>query len=172
MGMVERVRRWLRGTEPTLIDYEAYQQQPGAVQRGEASGYPVVGRVGPEGMDVGGGSQGEGGGYKIQQSYDSLLQTVQDLRAALDSQALRQDQLFDRLSTLPHAAEALPQASKMQADMLKMINDRLAMHADQQRKVTEVVANMPGGGGGEEGICWGVAEAAGGDRKGKRNRPA
>src|SRR5205085_6773090 len=92
-----------------------------------------------------------GGNYKIQQSYDALLQTVQDLRAALDGQSRRQEELFDRLSTLPHAAEALPQTSKMQSDMLKLINDRLAMHADQQRKVTEVV-NAVGGAIGPGGV--------------------
>ena len=43
------------------------------------------------------------------------------------------------LSTLPAAAEALPQTSTMQAEMLKMINDRLSMHAEQQRKVSDVV---------------------------------
>jgi uncharacterized phage infection (PIP) family protein YhgE len=84
------------------------------------------------------------GTYKIQQSYDALLQTVQDLRAALDGQARRQEELFDRLSTLPHAAEALPQTTKMQSDMLKLINDRLAMHADQQRKVTDVINALGG----------------------------
>lgn len=50
----------------------------------------------------------------------------------------RQEELFSRLSTLPAAVEALPQTSKMQSDMLKMINERLSMHADQQRKVSEV----------------------------------
>jgi hypothetical protein len=72
---------------------------------------------------------------------------VQELRAALDGQARRQNELLDRLSTLPQAAEALPQTSKMQSDMLKLINDRLSMHADQQRKVTQVI-NAVGGTGG------------------------
>ena len=145
MGMVERVRRWLRGSEPTFIDYEAYEQQtPGA--GGTRGNYDVAGRVGPTGMETGTGNPP--GSYQIQQSYDSLLQTVQDLRAALDGQARKQDELFDRLSTLPHAAEALPQTSKMQADMLKMINDRLSMHADQQRKVSAMATGLGGGAGG------------------------
>jgi hypothetical protein len=208
MGFVERVQRWIRGGEPTLVDYETYEQSvaPGAGQpdgggrgamggagpmppelagegpaggggpmgAGMAGAYSVLGRVGITGGGGGGplgtgsavgpggsggaagGAGGTGGGafggiganpagtYKIQQSYDALLQTVQDLRAALDGQARRQEELFDRLSTLPQVAEALPQTSKMQADMLRMINDRLAMHADQQRKVQEV---MNAGGG-------------------------
>ncbi|HVX83457.1 MAG TPA: hypothetical protein VH253_01435 [Phycisphaerae bacterium] len=155
MGLVERVRQWIRGPEPTLVDYDAYERQgliapsdvgnAGTAGAGADSGYnPVVGKVGPGS----GGASGSASGvspattYKIQQSYDSLLQTVQELRAALDGQARRQDELLARLSTLPAAAEALPQASKMQADMLKMINDRLAMHAQQQRQVTDVVNSL------------------------------
>jgi hypothetical protein len=147
---VERVRRWLKGSEPTFIDYEAYErqsQEPGGAA-GTRGGYGVAGRVGPTGMDAGAGEGAGGnppGSYQIQQSYDSLMQTVQDLRAALDGQARKQDELFDRLSTLPHAAEALPQTSKMQADMLKMINDRLSMHADQQRKVSAIATGLGAG---------------------------
>ena len=134
MGFVERVQRWIRGTEPTLVDYEGYAQQAdSAVARAEEGLNAVVGRVGPA------TSMSGAGNYKIQQSYDSLLNTVQELRAALDGQARRQEELFSRLSTLPAAAEALPQTSKMQAEMLKMINDRLSMHAEQQRKVSDVV---------------------------------
>jgi hypothetical protein len=149
MGLVERVQRWIRGSEPTVVDYDSYQQlgvtgQPPETTPENAEN-PVLGKVGPAG---GGASAAplatSAGTYKIQQSYDALLQTVQDLRAALDGQARRQEELFDRLSTLPHAAEALPQTSKMQSDMLKLINDRLAMHADQQRKVTEVVNALGG----------------------------
>jgi hypothetical protein len=140
MGLVERVQRWIKGNEPTLVDYEAYDQRvnpPATPPTPEDIGEPtVLGKVGPAPTSV---SNLSAGTYKIQQSYDALLTTVQELRAALDGQSRRQEELFDRLSTLPHAAEALPQASRMQADMLKMINDRLTMHADQQRKVTEVV---------------------------------
>ncbi|MGN6368021.1 MAG: hypothetical protein ACTHN5_07155 [Phycisphaerae bacterium] len=136
MGFVERVQRWIRGSEPTLVDYEGYAQQAGAgdaaMARAEEGLNAVVGRVGPTTMSG-------AGNYKLQQSYDSLLNTVQELRAALDGQARRQEELFSRLSTLPAAAEALPQTSKMQAEMLKMINDRLSMHAEQQRKVSDVV---------------------------------
>ena len=157
MGLVERVQRWIRGKEPTLVDYETYEQYgaPGASQEAHAAAAPVgvgdgghpgvIGKVGPVGQSPPG--SGGGGAYKIQQSYDALLQTVQELRAALDGQSRRQEELLDRLSTLPHAAEALPQASKMQSDMLKMINDRLSMHADQQRKVSEVVTALGGGAG-------------------------
>ncbi len=164
MGLVERVQRWMRGTEPTLVDYETFEQAAAGSPRAEGApeaapvdqtgAYGVLGRVGL----IGGGGAGAGGGttpggpamYKTQQSYDALLQTVQELRATFDGQARRQDELLDRLSTLSQAAEALPQASRMQADMLKMINDRLAMHAEQQRKVTEV-ANAVGGGIGGGG---------------------
>lgn len=148
MGLVERVQRWIRGSEPTMVDYESYQQLGIAGQQNpETPESPVLGKVGPAGAAP---AQSQAplatasGTYKIQQSYDALLQTVQDLRAALDGQSRRQEELFDRLSTLPHAAEALPQTSKMQSDMLKLINDRLAMHADQQRKVTDVINSLGG----------------------------
>ncbi len=141
MGLVERVREWIRGPEPTLVDYEAYDPANPTAEGPEG----VLGKVGP--MGAGGaapvpGSVNPAGTYKIQQSYDSLLQTVQELRSALDGQARRQDELLTRLSTLPAAAEALPQASRMQADMLKMINERLSLHADQQRKVSGVAAAL------------------------------
>ena len=161
MGLVERVQRWIRGSEPTLVDYETYEQAASAAELpppeetggGAAYAPAVLGKVGPATA-----GPNPAGTYKIQQSYDALLETVQDLRAALDGQARRQEELFDRLSTLPHAAEALPQTSKMQSDMLKLINDRLAMHANQQRRVTEVV-NALGGGGAVASVKKEYAEA-------------
>lgn len=157
MGLVERVQRWIKGSEPSLVDYENYEQAVGAGPSPEeaAGNYApaVVGKVGPSTQS------NPPGTYKIQQSYDALLTTVQDLRAALDGQARRQEELFDRLSTLPHAAEALPQTSKMQSDMLKLINDRLAMHANQQRRVTEVVNALGGTGAGAAGVKKEYAEA-------------
>lgn len=173
MGLVERVQRWIRGSEPTFVDYEAYEQVlPPDQQQANApalsppesglstdSGY-VLGRVGPPSSALAmPGSVNPAGTYKIQQSYDALLQTVQELRSALDGQSRRQEELFDRLSTLPAAAEALPQTSKMQADMLKLINDRLAMHADQQRKVQEVVNQVGGTGPGAAAVKKEYGEA-------------
>jgi hypothetical protein len=175
MGLVERVQRWIRGSEPTFVDYEAYEQvlppsssQPGgnpsisaADQALSTDAGSVLGRVGPQGggMPPMPGSVNPAGTYKIQQSYDSLLQTVQELRSALDGQSRRQEELFERLSTLPAAAEALPQTSKMQADMLKLINDRLSMHADQQRKVQEVVNQVGGTGPGAAAVKKEYGEA-------------
>jgi hypothetical protein len=78
----------------------------------------------------------------MQQSYDSLLDTVRELRETLDGQARRQEELISRLTALPQAAEALPQTSKMQQDMLQMISNRLALHVEQQRKVAELMSNL------------------------------
>ena len=155
MGLVERVHRWFRGSEPTLVDYETYEQSAAPAGEPDARG-PILGKVGPTGTSLPPASPA--GTYKIQQSYDALLQTVQELRAALDGQARRQDELLDRLSTLSPAAEALPQTSKMQSEMLKVINDRLAMHAEQHRKVTEVVNALGGGGAGAGGGGTGAAK--------------
>ena len=165
MGLVERVQRWIRGNEPTLVDYDSYAQLGVAGQPQEAlpenPENAVLGKVGPE-SPAPAHAQAPlataAGTYKIQQSYDALLQTVQELRAALDGQSRRQEELFDRLSTLPHAAEALPQTTKMQSDMLKLINDRLAMHADQQRKVTDVINAL--GGGTASGVAGAKKEYA------------
>lgn len=134
MGIWASLRRLVRGAEPTIVDYESYEQTEAAT----GTDGPVLRRVGPGGVvpEMGRGT------YKIQQSYDSLLETVRQLREALDGQAKRQEELLDRLGTLPHAVEALPQTSKMQSDMLKMINDRLAMHAEQQRKVSETINSL------------------------------
>ncbi len=140
MELVERVRRWLRGPEPTMIDYEGYDQSSGGGAAPYAAGEGSVTAAGSTQGSMSGPTVGPG--YKSQQSYDALLNTVQELRSALDGQARRDEELFDRLSTLPHASEALPQTSKMQADMLKMINDRLSMHAQQQKKVSEVVTSL------------------------------
>ena len=100
----------------------------------------VLRRVGP------GGVLPEPNTYKLQQSYDSLLKTVQELRAALDGQVRRQEQLLSRLGTLPQAVEALPQTSQMQAEMLQMINDRLALHLQRQRQLSESMQALTGSG--------------------------
>jgi hypothetical protein len=140
MSLIAGIRRMISGAEPTVIDYEQYEQSA----TGTDSANPaVLRRVGPAGMVP-------EGSYKLQQSYDSLLDTVQSLRQSLDGQARRQDELLKRLSTLPHAVETLPQTSKMQSDMLKMINDRLAMHGEQQRRVSDVM-NTLGASGKEQG---------------------
>jgi hypothetical protein len=137
-----------------LIDYESYDQGGGGTRAPGVPGQASVTapEMGTAGLSVLPMTSSDsptmapppepGASYKIQQSYDALLNTVQELRSTLDGQARRQEELFDRLSTLPHAAEALPQTSKMQADMLKMINDRLSMHAQQQKKVSEVVTAL------------------------------
>ena len=135
----------MRGNEPTVVDYETYQEM-GVVTppEGEGQSPAVLGRVG----NACRGAPGAGLTRRFSNRDDALPQTVQaELRAALDGQARRQNDLLDRLSTLPQVAEALPQTSKMQSDMLKLINDRLTMHADQQRKVTQVI-NAVGGSGG------------------------
>lgn len=132
MGLIAGIRRLIRGSEPTLVDYEA-GGMPAEAGAYAPEGETVVGRVGmPAAPDP--------GAFKIQQSYDSLLETVRDLREALDGQTRRQEELLSRLSTLPAAAETLPQTSALQADMLKMINERVAVHAQQQRKMSEILA--------------------------------
>ena len=141
MSLLNGIRRIIRGGEPSVIDYEQYGQ---AATGTDSANPAVLRRVGP------GGLMPESGNYKFQQSYDSLLDTVQQLRQSLDGQAKRQEELLNRLSTLPHAVETLPQTSKMQSDMLKVINERLGMHAEQQRKVSEVM-NTLGASGKEQG---------------------
>ncbi len=140
MGMWAGFRRIFRRKNLTFVDYEAYQAATGT----DGPDPAVLRRVGPGGM------MPEPNTYRLQQSYDSLLETVQTLRAALDGQARRQEELLSRLSTLPHAVETLPQASKMQAEMLKVINDRLALHAEQQRKLSDAM-NCIGASGKEQG---------------------
>ena len=132
MGLLASFRRIISGPEPTLIDYENSDA-------GQAASAPDAA---PTGLGAYSMPESTPGTYKIQQSYDSLLETVRDLREALDGQQKRQDELLSRLSALPQAAEALPQTSKMQSDMLKMINERLSMHAEQQRKVGAVLNTL------------------------------
>ncbi len=136
MGMLASVRRIFHGSRATFVDYEAYQAAAGAAVSDPA----VLRRVGP------GGVLPEPNTYKLQQSYDSLLKTVQELRAALDGQVRRQEQLLSRLGTLPQAVEALPQTSQMQAEMLQMINDRLALHLQRQRQLSESMQALTGSG--------------------------
>lgn len=136
MGLVAGLRRLIGGSEPTVVDFERFENGPGAnSSAGNGPGGSSAGRVS---SDAGTGV----GTYKIQQSYDSLVDTVRQLREALDGQTRRQEELLSKLATLPQAVEALPQTSKMQNDMLKMINERLGMHAEQQRKVSEVVNSL------------------------------
>src|SRR4051812_33042173 len=108
MELVERVRRWFRGPQAPMIDYESYDQggQIAPPQTGFAAAAPGGAGMGAltipssDSPSVAPAPQ-PGTSYKIQQSYDSLLNTVQELRSALDGQAARQEELFDRLSTLP-----------------------------------------------------------------------
>ena len=47
-----------------------------------------------------------------------------------------------RLTAMPHAVETLPQTSRMQSQMLDVVTDRLAMHAQQQKKINEALAGI------------------------------
>lgn len=141
MGLLAGVRRLIGGSEPTVVDFERYENaSPLSSSPPGANGPIPSSHSNPATLSSDPGSGV--GTYKIQQSYDSLVDTVRQLREALDGQTRRQDELLSKLATLPHAVEALPQTSKMQNDMLKMINDRLGMHAEQQRKVSEVVNSL------------------------------
>lgn len=139
MGLLDGIKKLIRGNEPTMVDYDSFEHSTSRDGMQSATGTDapaVLRRVGP------GGVMSQPSNYKLQQSYDSLLDTVQQLRATMDGQARRQEELLNRLSTLPHAVEALPQTSKMQSDMLKVINDRLAMHVEQQRKLSETMNTL------------------------------
>jgi len=149
MGLIEWMKRRVGGGEPTMVDFEQYEQTNATLGTGTygPDRGSVLGKVGPGGRGMMGGSQGPmvaagPNTYKLQQSYDSLLSTVQELRAMLDGQAKRQDEMLDKIQTLPQAVEALPQTSKMQSDMLKLINDRLSIHAEQHRKVSAIAENL------------------------------
>ena len=132
MGMLEAFKRAIGGHQPTIVDYQAW----GAIKQSEAdSNNPdVLSRVGP--------AIPETNNYKLQQSYDSLLETVQELRGLLDGQVRRQEELLQRLTAMPHAVEALPQTSRMQSQMLDVVTDRLAMHAQQQKKINDALSGI------------------------------
>ncbi len=128
------LRKIFRPPAPEVIDYEL--GKPAEVGDASHDGNPdVIRYIGP-----GGGP--EPGSYKLQQSYDALLTTVQELRATLDGQVQRQEQLLAQLATLPHAVEALPQTSQLQAQMLETISQRLAIHVQQQKHVTEAISAL------------------------------
>ncbi len=148
MGVFSQLRRFFRTSGPEVIDYEAYPQYAENDSPATASEYAATGTDGPNPAvlrRVGPGAVfSEPNHYKLQQSYDSLLQTVQELRSALDGQRQRQEEMLSRLGTLPHAVETLPQTSKMQAEMLQVINDQLAMHSERQRRIREISAGLAG----------------------------
>ncbi len=130
MGLMSSLRKIIGSDSPTVMNYDALRQAGG-----ESDANPdVLRRVGP------GGIMPEPNSYKLQHSYDALLHTVQELRSALDGQLQRQEELLARLGTLPHAVEALPQTSRLQSDTLQVINDRMSMHAERQRKVNDALA--------------------------------
>lgn len=148
MGVFSQFRRFFRTSGPEMVDYEAYPQFTGTDSAAGATEYGATGTDGPNPAvlrRVGPGAAFvEPNHYKLQQSYDSLLQTVQELRATLDGQRQRQEEMLSRLGTLPHAVETLPQTSKMQAEMLQVINDQLAMHSERQRRIAEISAGLAG----------------------------
>jgi hypothetical protein len=128
------LRKIFRPTAPEVIDYELDKRADAA--NGESDSNPDVIRF------ISPGAGPEPGAYRLQQSYDALLTTVQELRATLDGQVQRQEQLLAQLTTLPHAVEALPQTSQLQAQMLETVSQRLAIHAQQQREVTEKISAL------------------------------
>ena len=130
MGLMSNLRKIIGTDNPTIMNYEAYLPDTGT----DGANPDVLQRVGS------GGIVPVPNSYKLQQSYDSLLETVHELRAALDGQFQRQEELLTRLGTLPHAVEALPQTSRLQSDTLEVINDRMSMHAQRQRKINESLA--------------------------------
>ncbi len=142
MGMMEAFKRAMGGHQPTIVDYQAW----GAMKNMDADSQnpDVLSRVGP--------AIPEPNNYKLQQSYDSLLETVQELRGLLDGQVRRQEELLHRLSAMPQAVETLPQTSRMQSEMLDVITDRLAMHAQQQKKINETLGGISGGKDSTESI--------------------
>lgn len=154
MSMFDRLRRLIKGDDPTIVDYERYAPTgtDGPAMPAQSENPDVLRRVGPENLtSYPAYPHTAASDYKIQQSYDSLLDTVKALRDSLDGQQQRQDELLARLSTLPQAAEALPQTTKLQSDMLRMINERLVAHTEQQRKIGEALSSLgkpkPGMGG-------------------------
>ncbi|MDA8377743.1 MAG: hypothetical protein M0Z50_11950, partial [Planctomycetia bacterium] len=80
MGMMQAFKRAIGGHQPTIVDYQAW----GALKNSptEAGNPDVLSRVGP--------AIPEPNNYKLQQSYDSLLETVQELRGLLDGHWRRQ----------------------------------------------------------------------------------
>jgi ABC-type transporter Mla subunit MlaD len=132
MGMMEAFKRAIGGHQPTIVDYQAW----GALKdnHNDSANPDVLSRVGP--------AIPETNNYKLQQSYDSLLETVQELRGLLDGQVKRQEELLHRLAAMPHAVEALPQTSRMQSEMLNVITDRLSIHAQQQKKINEAISGI------------------------------
>jgi len=128
------LRKIFRPAAPEVIDYEL--DKPGNDVAGPNGPNPDVIRY------IGPGAGPEPGAYKLQQSYDALLTTVQELRATLDGQVQRQEQLLAQLATLPHAVEALPQTSQLQAQMLETISQRLAIHVQQQKHVAETISAL------------------------------
>ncbi len=124
------LRKFFRPGAPEVIDYQS--QAAGESSGNHPDVLPFIAPGGPP----------EPGSYKLQQSYDALLNTVQDLRSALDGQVQRQEQLLSQLSTLPHAVEALPQTSRLQAQMLETVSQRLAIHVQQHKQITEAITAL------------------------------
>ncbi len=144
------LRKIFRPTPPEVIDYEMDTPAHGGDDR-DGRDSDVLRYIGP-------GAGPEPGAYKLQQSYDALLTTVQELRATLDGQVQRQEQLLAQLATLPHAVEALPQTSQLQAQMLETISQRLAIHVQQQKHIAESISNLIASGKPPVDLLKGIRE--------------
>ena len=118
MRLLTGLRRLIRGTEPAIVDYESYEQAP----TGTDGPNPVLCRVGPASIPEAPGT------YKIQQSYDSLVQTVRDLREALDGQTPPAGRIA--LAALHAAARRRsPAADEQDAERHAQDDQRPAGHA-------------------------------------------
>lgn len=83
----------------------------------------------------------------LQEGFSTLTDLMASVRDNLERQGQRQDELLGYLSHLPQAIQSIPEAGRIQGEMLKAIHQQLSSQNDQQSKLSEILQRVSETGG-------------------------
>lgn len=83
----------------------------------------------------------------LQDGFSTLTDLMAAVRDNLERQGHRQDELLGYLSHLPEAIQSIPEAGRIQGEMLKAIHQQLSSQNDQQSKLSEILRRVSETGG-------------------------
>jgi len=83
----------------------------------------------------------------LQEGFSTLTDLMAAVRDNLERQGQRQDELLGYLSHLPQAIQSIPEAGRIQGEMLKAIHQQLSSQNDQQSKLSDILQRLSETGG-------------------------
>ena len=129
--MIDRVSRWFRQRfmpQDDLPLLYGQTQTPG--ERVRRFGFPWR------------SSQSDGDLSVLQSGLTSMTTLMTSLRHYLDQQSARHDELLNYLSQLSSALQAIPDASRVQGETLRVLHQQIAYQNAQHKLVAEMLRKM------------------------------